>query len=173
MVIFVCGVGGVGKTTWLREIYGSPGERWFTASGLLRSECGRFGWQPGDLSFEQSQTYIVKAFEQVSVGAVQNLLIDGHAVVEQGESWARVPIWVFKKLAVARVVLIQDEPEEIAYRRGNDKEKNRVVCGEDRLKELQDTCLIHVAMIGRECGVPVTILGKENWFEIGDIADWP
>lgn len=170
-VVFVCGVGGVGKTTLLSEIYGSPGERWFTASGLLRNECERVGWQPGDLNFEQSQMYIVKAFERVSAEASQNVLIDGHAVVEQGESWERVPVWVFKKLMLARVVFIQDEPEDICFRRQNDKEKSRVVLSEDRLMELQNTCLIRVAEVGRECGIPVTVVGRQYQREIEDIVN--
>lgn len=119
-VIFVCGVHGVGKTTFCQKLSKRLNIPYFTASALIREKSAQvISDKAGDKrvkNIENNQILLVEAVHS-KLSIYDKIILDGHAtIIDQDGNCQSLPEDVFQKLGIASILLVKNSVSEIARR---------------------------------------------------------
>jgi adenylate kinase len=118
MTIFVAGVYGAGKTTLCARLAQELAYFSTSASTLIRESRGEATWN------RFKETRRIQSNQQLLISAVTNLrkknnniLLDGHfALLNSDGHVEKIDHCVFYDLCIDAIILIEDEPADIAHR---------------------------------------------------------
>lgn len=129
--IAVFGISGVGKSRLCSSYATATGSVHAQASELLKSAkqaiSGR-SVSSEDLrqgNILDNQSLLVLSFKELSSVERENIVFDGHTVVDGGTALVEIPFEVIASIDPAGVIFIWDEPAKIVERRLADTKRQR------------------------------------------------
>lgn len=157
-VIFIAGVFAVGKTTLCNQVNALTGIPHFTASGLIKAEKANAISKTDKkvINVENNQQLLIKGLQRVIADQGCRLMLDGHFTLPNVTGQIEpVSLSVFEELQLAKVVLLHDEPAQIASRFNARDGKEITV---EEVREHQDKEISHANNICEKLNIPLIML---------------
>jgi adenylate kinase len=151
-VVVFAGISGVGKTTFLRRLAKHIQFQHLTAGSLITSarkarSDKRDTMRYADLN--ENQRLLLEAFTQASDPAAPIIILDGHVVVDDGTEVKKLPVDVFRALAITKMVHLEATPKRISLNRASDTLRSRPAYNLETLVQHQDASRAHAESIAR------------------------
>lgn len=162
MNIFVAGIHGVGKTHLASRLPAAGSDLIHTsASKLIREERALPDWNPDKRVSDVDDNQVALAAAVARHNASETaLLLDGHFVLlSQDGEFLPLESKVFKSLNLSAVVLIEDDPREIASRVSNRDGLQREAGWLEMFLARERT---QAELVCRELNLPLRILVSPN-----------
>jgi len=162
-IVAVTGVSGVGKTTCLKFVAKRIGFQHLQASALIQSARASQSALPvshDDLrkqDIDQNQTLLLSGFAQQASSIARIIVIDGHTIIEVGETVQPIGPAIFGALRISRMVFLWDDPSLIAQRRQIDIRRSRPNKLPAEIHGLQAAAAEQAQVICEALEVPLTI----------------
>lgn len=161
---FVCGIHGVGKTTFAQSLSEKTGVKCYTASELINNKESAL-WT-GDKrveSINENQQKLLKSIKNISD---RQFVLDGHMCLrnEEGEV-QRIDINVFRQLEIDIIYLVIDKSINI-YKRL--KERDYIVWDLQYIEEFQLCEIEYAKELSKLLQVPLKIIYNDK--EIDSVA---
>ena len=165
MTIFVAGVYGAGKTTLCTRLAQELGYFSTSASTLIRESRGKATWN------QSKETRQIQSNQQLLIGAItklrkksKNILLDGHFALLNSDGLAeKIDHGVFYDLCIDAIMLIEDEPADIAHRLNtrDGAQWDRSAVEALMIAERENAVAFH-----RASSVPLKIFQGRTYYEI-------
>ncbi len=163
-IIFVAGVSGVGKTTFLKKIAENAEFQRLTASLIIKEQRKYIGVQKMTseelrlANLADNQKVLVDGFHRLKIPQMDLIIIDGHTVIDTPNGLIKIESSVFKGLGVEHFIFLKEQPAEILKRRRADSSRNRHSISAELIEQQQAKSLVVTAKIAEVLGVPMSIL---------------
>jgi len=154
MIAFM-GISGAGKSYLLKSLPLRRSYHVVTASELIKRQIN--SRDSSSVSSEQMrlsatndmQALLMEAVKIEQKTAESPIILDCHAVIDKGDHLDPVPISVFEKIGVLRVIHLVVSPAEIWSRRRDDNSRTRPVISVEQLANHQNRSVAHARAISR------------------------
>jgi adenylate kinase len=171
-VIAFTGISGVGKTTFLKKLAALTAFQHVTGGSLIAAARDvapdvRDTMRHADL--DENQRLLVQGFALARDPTIGLIIMDGHVVIDAGESLTKISSDVFKAIDVATMVHLEAEPGCIAKNRSLDASRSRPSYGPETLSQHQNVSRTHAQSIAKTLQIEfhvvthsdVAVLAKE------------
>lgn len=161
-VIAFLGLSGVGKTTFLRHLRNHVSFQHLTGGSLIAaarevSDGDRDQLRHADL--DENQRLLIRGFELQRDPEAPFLILDGHAVIDNGHALTKLPVAVFREIGTAIVVHLEADPGHIAAYRTSDKDRDRPHHNLETLAQHQSISRAHAGHIAQSLSIDMHIVG--------------
>ncbi len=152
-VVAFTGISGVGKTTFLRTLAKSLPFQHLTGGSLIvagreAASDQRDGMRHQNL--DENQRLLIEGFAVARDPEAHHIFMDGHVVIDDGQSLTKLACDVFRALDVAMIVHLEGEPIQIATNRSHDASRSRPSYDVETLQQHQDISRQHAKCIANE-----------------------
>lgn len=155
-VVFVGGVHGVGKTTFCRNLAKELGGTHVSASSLI-GDPARVGRVVQ--SVEENQQLLVERLRSYECPSAL-LLLDGHFALSTNDGLVqRVPIWTFREIGPAALVLLT-APTETLHARLLARDRDAPTPGE--IDALQREESATAELVASSLGIPLKTIAEQD-----------
>lgn len=152
MIAFM-GISGAGKSYLLNNLPSRHSYHVVIASELIKRQIK--SRDSLSVSSEQMrlsatndmQALLIEAIKSEQQKAISPIILDCHAVIDKGDHLDPVPINVFGKIGVLRVIHLVVSPSEIWSRRRDDKSRTRPEISVEQLADHQNRSIAHARAI--------------------------
>lgn len=115
-LVFLAGVHGVGKTTLCRTRLEPTGFHCVSASSIIKLRAGEVCSKKSVEAIDDNQRKLIQGVDSLRLQYTR-LVIDGHfALLNKEQQVERIPVSVFRAMRPDFMILLHDEPAEIAAR---------------------------------------------------------
>ncbi len=175
--IFVAGVSGVGKTTFLKSLACRTEFQHLTASQIIKDQKRHIKSQ-GMTSEElrlanigDNQKVLIDGFHRQKTPQIGLIIIDGHTVIDTPEGLVEIEGSVFKRLGIDHFIFLKENPAEILKRRQADLSRERPLVHAELIEEHQAISFSVTAKIAETLSVPLTPLNTNQFDNALHILD--
>lgn len=144
-VIFLAGISGVGKTTFLKKLATEIEFQHLTAGTLISN--GK-SIEPKDRdairfsNLDENQELLISGFHHTRDNEALVVLIDGHVVIDNGSGLEKINSNVFKALNIDAMVHLNADTDQIFKNRENDESRARPKLSREQLKDHQEYSIL-------------------------------
>ncbi len=164
-VIAFTGISGVGKTTFLLELANLVPFQHLTAGSLIAAAREAASDRRDDLrcnDLDENQRLLIDGFSVARDLKAELVVIDGHVVIDDGESLVKLPNDVFRALDIAMMVHLEAEPRRIANNRAKDNSRSRPKYEPETLRRHQEVSRFHAKYIAESLCVSFHIVTHDD-----------
>ena len=162
-VIFVCGVHGIGKTTFCQRLAKSLNIPHFSASTLIRDKASyAVSEKSGDKQVKEidANQVILLAAVREKIAEMGRIILDGHVtLIDKAGSYQKLPIALFRDLGVSTIILLEIPAPESARRL---TERDGMAPSLDFIAEHQKVEKEHAQELADKINVRLYISNGEN-----------
>ncbi len=163
-IVFLAGVSGVGKTTFLRELANHAEFQHLTASQIIKDQKQYINLQ--NMTSEElrlaniadNQKTLVDGFHRLKEPQIDLIIIDGHTVIDTPDGLVEIESSVFEGLGIDHFIFLKEQPAEILKRRQADSSRNRPLICVESIEQQQAISLTITTKIAGTLGVPMSSL---------------
>mgnify|MGYP005989101789 CR=1 FL=1 len=140
-VVAFTGISGVGKTTFLKKLTKQMVFQHVTGGSLIAAARNAATDSRDELRYAdlgENQRLLIEGFALESDANVEVIIVDGHAVIDDGVRLMKISSDVFKAIGVMAMVHLEADPTRIAKNRSKDKGRSRPSYDADMLGTHQD-----------------------------------
>ena len=162
--VFVAGVSGVGKTTFVRSLSGIVDFQHLTASEIIKDQKRYFGAQAvsseelRNADIGDNQRMLIDGFHRLKSPSKKLIIIDGHTIIESPAGLVEIEVPVFMGLGVDQFIFLMEQPQEIMKRRQQDLRRTRPAIEVSKIEELQKKSREVTEKISKKLGVPTSVV---------------
>jgi len=150
--IFISGVHGVGKGTVCDKISSHLSYPHYSASSLIKSvKKAEVDKNKIVIDADKNQDYLITALNRLDVNS-DYILVDGHFCLQGNNGVIEIPLATFKKMGLAAIVLLTDDPIKINDRMHSRDNTSLEV---DVILSLQDKEIERANYVAKELGIPL------------------
>lgn len=164
-IVAFTGISGVGKTTFLRQLAQLIDFQHVTGGSLIATAREAAPETRDSIRFanlDLNQRLLIEGFALARNLNSTLVVMDGHAVIDDGEGLKEIPSEVFQALGVSVMVHLEAEPERIAANRAGDLSRSRPSYPSQILERHQDISRVHANAIADSLGVPFYIVTQKD-----------
>lgn len=150
------GLSGVGKTTFLRRLAEHVPFQHLTAGSLIAAarDAGpdeRDAMRYADI--DENQRLLIEGFTLTRDPTAPIVIMDGHVVIGGTEGLQELPVDVFRKLEITKMIHLEAEAARISANRSGDTSRRRPAHDLETLSQHQATSRDHARFIATVLGV--------------------
>lgn len=161
-VVAITGVSGVGKSYFVDEMKKGLDIQYLQASSLIKEGAiqknsdyyGQDFLRESDIDL--NQLHLIRGFSGIKDNNV-DIVLDSHTVIDTPKGYNYISPTVFKEIGVTHLVMLTDEPRNIAFKRENDSSRQRPKRNELEIFNYQRTCLLHAYEISQCAEIPLIV----------------
>lgn len=152
-MIALMGISGAGKSSLLKSLPLRRSYHVVTASELIKRQItsrSSLSASPEQMRLsvtDDMQALLIEALKIERQTAKSPIILDCHAVIDKGDHLDPVPITVFEKVGVARVIHLVVSPSDIWSRRRGDNSRTRPEISIEQLADHQNRSVAHARAI--------------------------
>ena len=155
-IVAFTGISGVGKTTFLKKLAMRMSFQHLTGGNLIAAARQadadqRDAMRHADL--DENQQLLIDGFFVACDPQVELVIMDGHVVIDGGNSLTELPSTVFRALGTSLMVHLEAEADWIVANRSGDTLRSRPTYASETLDQHQSTSRNHAASIAGELGI--------------------
>ena len=155
-VIAFTGISGVGKTTFLKELAKQVSFQHLTGGSLIAAARQAEPGQRDEMrhaNLDENQRLLISGFAVARDPKASLVIMDGHVVIDDGNSLIELPSAVFRALGASLMIHLEADPAWIAANRSRDKTRSRPQYTPDTLEQHQSASRSHAATIASELDI--------------------
>lgn len=151
-VVALTGISGVGKTTFLRKLSATREFQHLTGGTLIaaarnKGSDARDSLRHADL--KENQRLLVHGFALEKDPKANLIVMDGHVVIDNNSSLARISSTVFEAIDVSLMLHLEADPVRILKNRSDDTSRSRPTWDVETLAHHQEASREHARYIAR------------------------
>jgi adenylate kinase len=140
-IVAFTGISGVGKTTFLRRLYGYIVFQHLIGGSLI-SEARETALEDRDrirnADLDENQRLLIQGFALARNPEARVVIMDGHVVIDSADGIQEIPTTVFEHVGITLMVHLEADPILISQNRARDNARNRPVYTAQVLSALQE-----------------------------------
>ena len=155
-VVAFTGISGVGKTTFLKELERQVSFQHLTGGSLIAAARQIEHGQRDKLrhaNLDENQQLLINGFLVTRDPQAALIVMDGHVVIDDGNSLTKLPSEVFHALGTSLMVHLEADPARIAANRSRDTSRSRPNLPPENLRQQQSTSNAHARSISHDLGI--------------------
>jgi adenylate kinase len=174
-VIAFVGLSGAGKSTFLARLSNHNDFLHLSASDVLKAEFLRRELTPQsseDLRLgpvSNNQTILVDGFLFESKGYQGTVVFDAHLLIDGSNGVVEIPSWVFTKIKLKHMIFLEIPPLQILQQRQFDTHRTRPIRSVEEIECHQIRAIELATSICSELGVPLSIVGANDFHQVTEI----
>jgi adenylate kinase len=158
-LVFLGGIHGVGKSTVCDRVFVPAGYHCVTASSLIMAYGLKTDQNKRVGNISNNQTALIEQFK-VEKKSHKRLLLDGHyCLINSQNQFSPIDVDVFRKMNPELLILLKNNPEEIAKRLSKRDEKK---WDQSFLAKFQIAEEKHAQRVSSEIGIPLRVYNNEQ-----------
>lgn len=155
-VVAFTGISGVGKTTFLKELAKQVSFQHLTGGSLIAAARQTGPSQRDNLrhaNLDENQQLLIDGFLVKRDSQAALIVMDGHVVIDDGNSLAKLPSEIFHALGTSLMVHLEADPVRIAANRSRDTSRSRPNLPPEKLLQQQSASNAHARSISHDLGI--------------------
>ena len=164
-IIFLAGISGVGKTTFLKKLATEIEFQHLTAGTLISNGKSLEQKNRDSMRFsnlDENQELLISGFHHARDNQALIVLIDGHVVIDNGDDLKKISPNVFNALKVDAVIHLNSAPDQIFENRQNDKNRDRPKLSSVQLKNHQEYSILTAYEISKALDIKCIEINAED-----------
>src|SRR5690606_26018630 len=109
-------------------------------------------------NIDDNQALLIEGFQQSRDYAFPLAVMDGHTVIDTGDSLEPIPAEVFRSLGIDMFVFVRAEPQVIVERRASDTSRRRPQLSADKIASHQTEAIQLTRKIAAELSIPMHLV---------------
>lgn len=171
-IVALTGISGVGKTTFLRQLAEHIEFQHVTGGSLIAS-ARKTGPEYRDCirhaDLEENQRLLIKGFALTRNPDASLVIMDGHVIVDDGETLSKISSEVFRALGLSAMVHLEAEPDRIAANRGRDSSRDRPAYPPEILGRHQELSHSYAGLIAETLGIPFYVVTHNETYQLAEL----
>ena len=160
-IIALAGISGVGKTAFLNRLAQSVDFQHVTGGSLIAAARAappenRDAIRYADL--DENQQFLIEGFALTRDPNAKIVVMDGHAVIDDGQRLSEIPCGVFEALDISVMVHLEGDPEQIVANRRKDTSRSRPSYSVGVLEQHQEFSRAHANLIADVLNIPFYVV---------------
>lgn len=164
-IIFLAGISGVGKTTFLKKLANEIEFQHLTAGTLISNGKSLEQKERDSMRFsnlDENQKLLISGFHYTRDNQASIVVIDGHVVIDTGAELEKISSNVFKALKIDAIIHLNADSDQIFKNRKNDESRDRPKLSSTQLKKHQEYSILSAQDISKALGIKFSETKAEN-----------
>lgn len=160
-IVALTGISGVGKTTFLQKLSEALDFQHVTGGTLIAAAREATPKNRDAIRYEnldENQRFLIEGFALTRDPNAKIVVMDGHAVIDDGQRLSEIPCDVFEALDISVMVHLEGDPEQIVANRRKDTSRSRPSYSLSVLEQHQVISRAHAKSVAETLEIPFYVV---------------